>query len=399
MRRIKLDSSVFLLAAIVLLLAAGGLFAYFSLRTDPIADALSGDRVINTLFVIEDQGKPLSSLVLLYYPATKRAALFDVPGEIGLIIQSINRVDRIDTLYNGKKSPLYVKAVQDLLGITIPFQVILPLNRLCQLVDLLDGVDLFIPDPVEVYEGPTPILLPPGLVRLDGDKCRLYATYTVPDEEPGASAARRERLFLALLKRLGERKDFLKQTGVSSFFHSLLATNMNHRTTDKLFNELSAVDVERVPVQTVGGNKKEVSGHPLIFPFYDGSLIKEIVSQSLSALTRKTDGALSDRVYTVQVLNGTVSSGMARRTADLLRGFGYDVISVGNADSTDYAKTQIIDRSGSPEMAQVFADVIHCPTIVTEARGAPAADAQNLEYKADFTIIIGKDFNGRYVVR
>jgi anionic cell wall polymer biosynthesis LytR-Cps2A-Psr (LCP) family protein len=306
----------------------------------------------------------------------------------------------MDTLYKGKRSPLYVKAVQDLLGITLPFQVTLTLDRLCELVDLLDGVDLFIPDPVEVYEGAAPILLPPGVVRLDGDKCRLYATYSIPDEEASASAVRRQRLFLAILKRLGERKDFIKQPSVSSFFHTLLTTNMNHRTTDKLFNELSSVDMERLPVQTVAGNRKEVSGHPLIFPYYDGSLIKEIVSQSLSSLTRKTDGTLSDRVYTVQVLNGTVSSGMARKTADLLRGFGYDVISVGNADTTDYAQTQIIDRSGSPDMAQVFADVIHCPTIVTEARSTSTTDVQNnLEYKADFTIIIGKDFNGRYVVR
>ena len=85
MRKAKVDASVLLLVLIALLFAGGTVFAVFYLRSDPIEESLEADKVINTLFVVEDKGKPLCSYVLMYYPATKRAAVFDVPGSLGLI--------------------------------------------------------------------------------------------------------------------------------------------------------------------------------------------------------------------------------------------------------------------------------------------------------------------------
>jgi hypothetical protein len=71
LRRNRVDASIFLLAAIVVLLAAGIVFAVFALRQDPIEETLTGDRVVTTLFIIEDNQKPLSTYLLMYYPATK----------------------------------------------------------------------------------------------------------------------------------------------------------------------------------------------------------------------------------------------------------------------------------------------------------------------------------------
>ncbi|MCL2880917.1 MAG: LytR family transcriptional regulator, partial [Treponema sp.] len=71
MRKTKFEASAFFLLAIVILLSAGVVTAVFLLRSDPVEEALSVDRVINMLFVIEKDNKPLSSYVLMYYPATK----------------------------------------------------------------------------------------------------------------------------------------------------------------------------------------------------------------------------------------------------------------------------------------------------------------------------------------
>jgi anionic cell wall polymer biosynthesis LytR-Cps2A-Psr (LCP) family protein len=398
MRRMKVDSSAFLLIAIFLLLLGGGIATYFSLRTDPIKDALSGDRVVNALFVIAQDGKPLNSYVLMMYPATKRAAVFDVPGEIGLIIRSVNRVDRIDTLYHPQRNSEYIREVSSLLGIDIPFFVTIDIKKLGSLVDLFSGIELFIPDPVAIYDPPAPILLPGGVVTLDGEKAQLYATYELFEEDKELIVARRQRLFLALLKRLGEKNDFLKLPAVEKIYLGLMDSSMNPRTRSLLFDEYVAIDTDRLIIQRVGGNLKDVSGKMLLFPFYDGNLIKEIVKQTLSSLTRMSEGPITERVFTVEVLNGTPGAGLARRTAELLQGFGYDVISTGNADRNDYEKTEITDRSGYGDMAQIFADVIKCRVLRSEPQASPSQDIQSVEYKADFTIIIGKDFNGRFVV-
>jgi hypothetical protein len=208
--------------------------------------------------------------------------------------------------------------------------------------------------------------------------------------------ARRQRFFLAFLRRLGEQNEYLAIKPVYRAFHSLIRSNANARIRTRLFNELMNMDTDQAGVQTVTGTVREVSGQMLILPYYDGSLIKDVVRQSLTGLTRNTDGTLSGRIFTVEILNGTATTGLARRTAELLQGFGYDVIAVNNADTSDYEKTEIIDRSGYEDMVKTFAEIIRCGNIRFEA-DAGSLDSQNVEYKADFTLIIGKDFDGRYV--
>jgi anionic cell wall polymer biosynthesis LytR-Cps2A-Psr (LCP) family protein len=401
MRRVKIDASLFLLAAILILLAAGVAFAAFALRSDPIEEALLGDRVINTLFVLDKGGKPLNSYVLMYYPATKRAATFDVPGEVGLIIKQINRVDRIDTVYNRHKLKGFEDEIEGLLGIDLSFSVIIDEADLGKIVDILQGVEIFIPTPVEIFEGENSILFPSGVIRLDGDKARRYVTYELPEEDRETVSSRRQRFFLSFIKRLGEMNETLKNPQVNAVSRAFFETHMNQRTRFRLFDEFAQIDTDRTNIQSVGGNRREVSGQTLLFPYYDGSLIKDYVRETLGGLTRPMDRAISERVFTVEVLNGTAINGLAGRTAELLRGFGYDVISVGNADRSDYEKTEIIDRSGYEDVVRVFGELIKCRNIRSETPVTDNLDMelspQNFEYRSDFTLIIGRDFNGRYV--
>ncbi|MDR2631442.1 MAG: LCP family protein [Spirochaetaceae bacterium] len=402
MKRVRTDASLLLLGIIVLLLGGGAFFVLRNLRSDPIEEALSQDRVINTLFIIEKEGKPLCSYVLFYYPATKRAAVFDIPGEVGLIISRINRVDRIDTLYDPQRISVFEGEIGTLLGIDINNSVILTMENLGRLVDLIEGVELFIPVAVEIY-GESPILFPSGITRLDGDKAQAYIIYELPEEEPELIQFRRQRFFLGLIKSLGEKNEILKTPRVARLYHSLMKTTMTEHTRSRLFDEYAGIDTDRVGLNSIGGTSRVVSGQTLLFPSYDGNLIKEIVRQTLGSLTRQVEGAISERVFTIEVLNGTTATGLAGRTAELLRGFGYDVISIGNADRNDYEKTEIIDRSGHETIVNTFAEVIRCKNIrqespdLEELEIEPDMNLQNFEYKSDFTLILGRDFNGRYV--
>ncbi|MDR2068746.1 MAG: LCP family protein [Spirochaetaceae bacterium] len=402
MKRVRTDASLLLLVIIVVLLGGGVFFVVRSLQSDPIEDALAQDRVINTLFIIEKDGKPLCSYVLFYYPSTKRAAVFDIPGEVGLIIPRINRVDRIDTLYDPQKNSAFEGEIGNLLGIDINNSVILTMENLGKIVDLIEGVEIFIPGVVEIYGDP-PILFPSGVIRLDGDKAQDYITYELPEEDPELTRFRRQRFFLGLIKGLGEKNEILKSPRALRLCQSFMKTTMNQRIRVRLFDEYAGIDTDRVGIHSVGGISRVVSGQPLLFPSYDGNLIKEIVRQALGSLTRQVEGAVNERIFTVEVLNGTSATGLAGRTAELLRGFGYDVISIGNADRNDYEKTEIIDRSGYANIVETFAEVLRCSNIryesldLDELEIEADMDLQNFEYKSDFTLILGRDFNGRYV--
>jgi anionic cell wall polymer biosynthesis LytR-Cps2A-Psr (LCP) family protein len=392
----KFDASILFLIGIIAVLIAGAIFIVTVLRPDP--DALLKDRVVHSLFVIESNNKPLSSYVLMYYPANKRAAIFDIPGDIGLILKKINMVDRIDAVYDPRNISAFRNEIESLLDIDISFSFILDMVSMGKLVDLLEGVEILIPLPIEQYDTEPPVLFSSGLTRMDGDKARIYISYALPDEDRETITFRRQRFFLGLLRRIGEQNESLKNPVLAQMYQLLLRTNTNQRTLLRLFDEYTGINIDRLNIQIVGGSIREISGQTLLLPNYNGNLIKDIVRKTLGGLTTLDQGE-SDRVWTVEVLNGTTANGLAGRTADLLRDFGYDVVSIGNADRNDYDATVIVDHSGSRDIAWTFANTIRCKNVLFEAVESEYADneLQNFEYRLDFTIIIGKDFDGRYV--
>jgi anionic cell wall polymer biosynthesis LytR-Cps2A-Psr (LCP) family protein len=381
----------------MLIIISGGVFIYLSatFQLDFLKSKGGEERVIHTLFIIENQKKPLAAYTLLYYPETHRAAIFNIPGDVGRIIKQINRVDRIDIVYNGRKIGDFEAEVESLLGIEIQNTIIFDLASLARTIDVLDGVRIFIPSAVEIFKGADSVLFPSGWTTLDGDKACSYLVYD--DEDADSMRQRHQRFFIGLLKRLSEQNEFIKQKQIDKLLGSLMRSSMNHRTRINLFNQWTNIDTDRITVQQISGNYRDVSGETLLIPHYDGGLIKDIVRQTLTALTRQGERAGIDRIITVEVLNGTNISGLAGRTAELIRGFGYDVVNVSNADRSNYEKTQIIDHFNHPLEAENFAEIMHCDIVIQDnSEDEFEEDLHDPNYKADFTLILGRDYNGRF---
>jgi len=393
-------ASRFLLVLIVIILAAGITFAVLFFRSNPVEDALNANRVINVLFIIEDEKKPLCTYVLMYYPATRRAAIFDIPGELGLLLTRINRVDRIDRVYEPSRINNYENEIEKLLGIDINFAIVITKENLVSIVDLLEGVQIFIPSAVSYRDDDKVILFPSGLTVLDGDKAAVYASYNLEDEEREMEVFRRQRFFIGFLKRQIQMNEMLKNPDAAKLYYSFFRTNMNQRTLMFLFDEFVYIDTDRTNIRSVEGTLREVSDQLLIIPHWDGILVKEVVRQTLGTLTREVEDYFNERSLTIEVLNGTAINGLAGRTAEMLRSFGYDVISIGNADNNNYERTEIIHRGADETMVNDFAALIRCDNISLELIAPEefeAGDIQDFDYKADLTLIIGRNFDGRYV--
>ncbi|MDR0684409.1 MAG: LCP family protein [Spirochaetaceae bacterium] len=396
----QIDFSLFLLAGIVFIVAGAVVSVALMLNRDFEEAGINDGRAITTLFVIEHEGKPLGAYLLLYNQVTKNAAGFEIPGELGLLLHQINRVDRIDTVYQSGKIATYIREVEKLFDIKVNYNFVFVMKNLSRAVDLLEGVTVFIPGDIKLSDSEA-VLFSSGLTKLDGDKAVEYLSYPASDYDIETGQQRSQRFFVALLKRFGEKKDYLSSSDVSRLFQSLIETNMGGRILAQFFNELSYINIDRFTIASVGGIMREVSGKKLLVPLYDGSLIKEIVRQTLSDLAQRNGSTGGNRVFTVEVLNGSGVTGLAGRTAELIRGFGYDVINVGNADSADYAFTEIIDRSNFSGEAKKFAEIIKCKRVITVEEEKPFQDGmvmplEDYNYKADFTLILGRDFDGRY---
>jgi hypothetical protein len=402
MKSFRLDRSVSFLVAILVILVGTGVALMFAMRTDPLKESLTGDKLLKALIVLEDGGIPLSTNILVYYPESKRAAMFDIPGETGLIIKSLGRVDRIDAVYRERGIGDFKTEIEGLTGVTVPFTIHINLDDFVRLTDLLGGLDVFIPTPVDLSTDNGKILLPSGAVTLDGDKIRTFVTYADPLDQDGESSSRKQKAILALFRSFNDHSGTVFADNFWPLVESCIDSNLHGDLMKSLLVEFSKVDAERLVPQRVTGSLREVDGKLLLFPFYDGQLLRDIIGQTLGGLA-SDDSALQERIYALEILNGTASQGLARNTSELYQGFGYDVIRTGNAEGKDgekaveYDKTVIIDRIGNKQVAEIIAKVIQCDAIETASLEQEDAETYGTEATVDFTIILGKDFDGRYV--
>ena len=391
MKHVTLDRSSIFLILIILFIAACVGFLLVRLRADSLDEALKNDRILNIAFVVEKAGKPAATEIFFYYPMNQRGALLDVPAETGLILKSLNRVDRIDAIYDPQNPKAYINEVSRLIGSPLPFYIILRESGLIELVDLLDGLSLFIPNPVDVQTRNGRVLLPSGSVVLDGSKVAAFSSWSDPEDPELERVERRQRLLQSLLKRIGERREYVLSKTVFPEIVNRIRTNIDSEALYRLFERIAGLDVDRLVTQRITGNYRSVDGTPLLFPHYDGSLVKDIVKQTLNALVNADSFAVADKVFTIEILNGTTTRGLAGKTAEIFQSFGYEVGSVDNAETQDFVRTVIYDRYSNGEAARTIGNVIRCKNVIPGDGGRP-------ESFADFTIVLGRDFNGRFCV-
>lgn len=379
-----------------LILAGVGTFIFLSLRVDTVEESLKNNSVIKTLFVLEDKDQVLFTDVFIYYPVSQRGALINILGNTGAIFQSLGRVDRIDAIYTEKGIDVYKSEIEKLIGQEIPFYVEMNLSRFGELTDMLGGLKVFVPSPVDVKtdEGER-WLLPSGAVNLDGDKINTYLTYSKVEEDESEIIERRQNVMIAFLSALNRESNQLLEKNCFPLYAEKMNSNLSEKDLRRLFSEISNIDSERLVPQTITGSSRLVDGKMLLFPYYDGQLIKDVVKQATISLVSLDDVSIN-RIYVLEIQNGTTTQGLARNTAALLKSTGYDVLSTVNAERNDWEKTLIINHIGNAEIAKNLGDFIHCTNIVDEEI-KPDSDGSESNSNVDFTIILGKDFDGRYV--
>lgn len=379
-----------------LILAGVGTFIFLSLRVDTVEESLKNNSVIKTLFVLEDKDQVLFTDVFIYYPVSQRGALINILGNTGAIFQSLGRVDRIDAIYTEKGIDVYKSEIEKLIGQEIPFYVEMNLSRFGELTDMMGGLKVFVPSPVDVKtdEGER-WLLPSGAVNLDGDKINTYLTYSKVEEDESEIIERRQNVMIAFLSALNRESNQLLEKNCFPLYAEKMNSNLSEKDLRRLFSEISNIDSERLVPQTITGSSRLVDGKMLLFPYYDGQLIKDVVKQATISLVSLDDVSIN-RIYVLEIQNGTTTQGLARNTAALLKSTGYDVLSTVNAERNDWEKTLIINHIGNAEIARNLGDFIHCTNIVDEEI-KPDSDGSESNSNVDFTIILGKDFDGRYV--
>ncbi len=368
---------------------------YVYLRADSVKDKLKTDPIIKALILIEDGPNVVFTDVFLAYAESGKGALITIPENTGAIYESLGRVDRIDAVFKEKGVDAYKREVENLLDLDLSYTIEIQLSDFERLADLLGGLGVFIPQPVDA-RGPNGEiwLLPSGAVRLFGSKVTTYMTYNLESEDDDSVQDRRQSMLVALLAALRKNRNVIFQRENFKQFLPCFSSNLKQKDFAELLEIVTRIDYERVTQLAVTGLNQSVDGKVLLYPFRNGDFIKEVAKRTVSSIIQAS-GSGGDRTYVLEIQNGTKVQGLARNTQILLQGAGFEVLNVSNAPSNDYEQTEIVDLIGNRDAAKSLGDFIRCSKI-TEAR--VAAEGENVETpNFDFILILGRDFDGRYV--
>ena len=383
------------ITGLIVVIATGAFALSFArLRSDAVSDLIDARGRIAVVFMLPIDDPQPSFEVLMLDARSGRAALLFVPGSIGVVLHDPQRMDAIAALYGPNGHAALVERLRALLDLDLDFYLDLSFEGLGRLIDVLGGVEVVIPDPIQVMEGDRRVLLPSGSIVVDGDMARDYLSYRATEESAAERVDRVHRLIQGLLRSVADGGAVLADPTGQRLLYDSVATDLSRRAFDKLLAALVEVDTDRVVLLRVLGRVQDVDDRTLLFPYDEGALLRDIVKQTVAALSVPLDAEDADVTPAVEVLNGTRTSGLAAQAATVFESFGYRIVAVDNAAHPDYERTLIVGRRGDPELARRAAEVIRC-----DQGAAPEADAGAIDPSSasvDVTVILGRDFNGRF---
>ncbi|MBN2619045.1 MAG: LCP family protein [Spirochaetales bacterium] len=386
----EFDKSILILITIVLITIITAFSLYLNVRVDKVSQIIKEHGVVTTLIVIENENNIINTQVLIINSDTKKGALIDIPENTGTIITKKQMYSRIDTIYKEFGVESYRKKISELLEIDIPFHIIIEENNFSDLIDLLDGLDLFISKSVE--EESKDLLIPSGSVVLEGYKVLQYLSLNNSSTNIDTNISRRQRITQAFLAQIKIHSAQIIKESTSMEIFSRFKSNLDYTSLQKYFDFLGSLEVDRLVLQGILGESRIVSNEELIFPYNNENLIKVRVKRILINLNNPE--VISDEKlnFNIQVLNGTNQPGLASRTAKYLNSFGYNISGYGNAGSgnEEHEFTSILIRKGNREAAERIGELINCEYIHTQIE-------EGIDDTIDFTIILGKDFDGKRV--
>jgi hypothetical protein len=189
---------------------------------------------------------------------------------------------------------------------------------------------------------------------------------------------------------MADRSDLLLSDEVFPWIPEMIDSDLDERSLATFIRAVSSMDSDRIVFQGILGNRRILDGKEVLFPYYDGKLIKETIQRISETLEKNY--VLGEDLLTIrlEVLNGTGVTGLASRTAQLYKSYGFRIASVMNAERSDYERTVVLDRRGNPDAAKRVAELIRCTQIHSQIE-------ENRDETVDVTVILGKDFDGRYV--
>lgn len=438
----KKTSKVFGVLVIVGILGVSSLFAYGFIKANNIfkgdgegAAALEegvdparlngeGDGRVNILMI--GKGGPgetapdLTDTLLLASvdPIHNEAALLSVPRDLYVTAEN-GYESKINEIYSNEKQRVLASEddseegrqraedagldalktmVSDILGVPVHYYVMVDFASFERAIDTVGGVTIDVKNPVseQMYiSGQNYYLdVPVGQQDFNGIRALAYSRCRKCDARSDFGRSERQReIIVALQKKilsLGTFSNPFKVVELLNTFGDGVRTDLNGLGEIKRLYEI-AQNTPESSISSYGladppqsllttGN---IGGQSIVLPtegLFQYAKIQSFVRNNLR------DGFLRKEDARVVILNGTTQAGLASATSEELKSYGYNVISVDNAPTSDYVQNRLIDLTGDKKYTKSYLEKrLNLTASQDVISGLPTIET------ADFVIILGTD--------
>lgn len=409
----------------------GGNAAALQEEVDPAKLRGEGDGRVNILLLgrggVGHEGADLTDTILIASidPLQKEAALLSIPRDL-YVRSSGGGYSKINAVFaNAKSSSLAsagrnasnreqqatdagFKAVEDIIqskiGIPIHYHAMIDFEGFKKAIDTVGGVDVNVGPTNTVYElmridGRRYVLdVKEGPQHFDGLKALAYSRSRYTSARGDFDRSERQRLILVALKNkifsAGTFGNPAKINALMNDFGNHIQTNLSTTEVMRLYDIGKGMDSGKIASVGLADppnnylTTDNIGGLSVVVPRAGVDNYKEIQG---FVRNRLRDSFLASENASVAILNGTEIAGLATKTAEDLRSYGYNVTQVGDAPTKTYQQTTLIDlRNGTKKYTKRY---LENRFKATSAGTLP--DATINPGSADFVIILGQNEQAR----
>jgi LCP family protein required for cell wall assembly len=352
-------------------------------------------------------------LVLTLDPVTLSAGVLSIPRDLWVPIADYGEQARINQAhflgeiydYPGGGPALAAKTVQYNLGVHIHHYARVNFTAFEQVIDLMGGIEICVDEeindptyPDEGY-GYDPLHIDAGCQTFDGKMALKYARTRHSGGGDFDRARRQQDVLRAVFEKVTQPDELPRLAAQSpelwETLQGAVVTDLQLDEIVALANLASEVDPNAIRFGVIDENYTSFwttpDGQEVLVPQRDR--IRELrdrifTSEPPPAVDEEDPLArLKDEAATIQVLNGTVTPGLAKSTQLYLVGQGLTVgdEDIGNADHTSYTYSKVVVHTGKTYTAEYLADLLQLPETAVVHEPNPGA-------AYDITIILGSDY-------
>jgi LCP family protein required for cell wall assembly len=357
-------------------------------------------------------------LVASVDPVNKTATLVSIPRDLWVTVPGYGS-SKINAVYSSHKTRALgqnakdtdgaekagVSAVQgvvsQVLGIPIHYYSMIDFEGFQKAVNTVGGVDIDVPANLAVKErlwNPVTrknydLNVPAGKQHFDGERALFFTRTRYTSARGDFDRSERQRLFIQSLSQkilsAGTYTNPVKINQLMSDFGDHIATDMSVNNALRLMTIGKSIGGNFISVGLADPPNNylrtdNVNGQSVVRPtagFGDYSQIQNFIRNTLK------DPYIAKENPSIMVLNGTGTSGLATAKGDLLKTYGYNVVSVGDAPTSSYTRTTIVDMTGGKKKFTLHYIEKRFGVKSTTKLPDPAIQATG----ADFVIILGQD--------